>query len=127
MMIVSCKDEKYLHVYYCEPIDNDAVIRASNLSLFYNQNSDSYNIVTKTIVIDNQLGNQLEKVKNHIVEKGKKDTGMGIYYYSIIFNKDTLYSSSDLKSWKYKDLIGFYENDMLISSIEMDDVRNGSD
>jgi hypothetical protein len=34
---------------------------------------------------------------------------MGIYYYALVHKNDTIYSSFDFESWKYKNKVGIFK------------------
>lgn len=112
-VFLSCKTTKSIHIYNCKPINYGSEIRGQYLNKFFEGNNESRKIKIKNRKLTLDLNTEIDKLKNHLDTNGNLDKKMGIYYYAIIKDQDTLYSSSDLESWKYKDKVGLYRSDIL--------------
>lgn len=110
LFFVSCKKNN-LELYFYEPKDDDSVIRGYELQRFFEAEQG---VVKHEIPLIDGVENELNKLMNHMNIEGNEDKGLGIYYYSIIYERDTLYFSSDFLSWKYKNRVGIYKNELII-------------
>jgi len=116
-MFTSCEKREYIEVYACEPIDDDSVIRGHNLNKFFNKTDDKRKIDFQKINLTQNLNNEIDKLKDYLENKGNVDKGIGIYYFALIRGNDTLYSSSDLESWKYSNLVNVYKSNLIKNTI----------
>ena len=117
IVFISCKKQEFLEVYICEPINDDSVIRGQSLDKFFDTKSDKRKINIQKINLTKDLNNEMDKLKESLENNGNIDKGIGIYYFALIRGNDTLYSSSDLESWKYKDFVNVYESDLIKKTV----------
>jgi len=106
----SCTKKEVIGLYVFETRINDVIINGNNLKDFFVEN-DRMKIHKKTVEISSDLFEEFENVIRKFIEKKNIDSlGIGIYYYAIIHKKDTLYSSTGFKTWKYKNKVMFYDS-----------------
>lgn len=92
---------------------DDDFITHKNLIRFFSNDS----LLKKyKITIENSEIKELMKLKNEIntsFNKKNFQVDIGIYEYALIFENDTLFTSSDLKKWRYKDRVSLYQSDII--------------
>lgn len=97
---------------------DDDIITHKNLSRFFSNDS----LLKKyQITIENSEVKELMKLKNEIntsFNKKNFQVDIGIYEYALIFENDTLFASSDLKNWRYKDRVSLYQSDIITEIIK---------
>lgn len=112
-MLFSCERKEYMEVYLCEPISNDSVIRGHSLNKFFEIHDNSRKIHQRRIRLTKNLNNEIEKTKDYLRNNGNVDKGIGIYFFAIIQDNDTLYAGSELESWKYKNFVAAYKSELI--------------
>jgi len=80
---------------------------------FFDKSDDKRKIDFQKIKLTKDLINEINKIKDFLENNGNSDKGVGIYYFALIEGNDTLYSSSDLESWKYKNFVSFYKSGLI--------------
>lgn len=118
LLFISCKSVNYLEIYKCKPVSYGSAIHGDKLKYFFDDyNHEIRKIKFKKRKLTTDLNNEINKLKDYLIANGNQDNKSGIYYFAIIKDQDTLYSNSDLQSWKYKDKVGRYKSDILIKHI----------
>lgn len=119
-LFLSCKKDTKIEVFsVSESYVDGSEIRGNSLDLFFNYNSELIKIRKRAVCISKTSQNKLQVIKERISNEGKIDTlGMGVYFHAIIFEKDTLYSNSDFKSWKFKGRILYISDNSLEMQIK---------
>ena len=59
--------------------------------------------------MSSEAKDEFVKIQKTIYEVGHIDNKMGIYYYALVHKNDTIYSSFDFESWKYKNKVGIFK------------------
>ena len=119
LLFIGCKSVKYLEIYKCKPVSYGSAIQGDALMFFFDDyNHEIRKIKFKKRKLTTDLDNEINKLKDYLVTNGNQDDNkLGVYYFAIIKDQDTLYSNSDFQSWKYKDKVGRYKSDILIKHI----------
>ena len=119
LLFISCKSFNYLEIYKCKPVSYVSAIHGDKLKYFFDDyNHEIRKIKFKKRKLTTDLNKEINKLKDYLVTNGNQDDNrLGVYYFAIIKEQDTLYSNSDLQSWKYKDKVGRYKSDILIKHI----------
>ena len=107
-ILQSCKSE-YI-AYVSKPKFGEDDIFAYKLEDFFNGKKR----IKKLRISDyNLLKNELEKIKDTLNRSNPLPRGgekFGMYKYAFIISKDTLYSDSTLKGWRYKKKVCLFED-----------------
>jgi len=107
-----------MSIFHFESDIDDDVINGQNLEYFFNGDKK---IKKYSIASSDSLIKELQQIKvkaNKSTSLKEYSLGFGLYDYALVFKKDTFYSSSDLKSWRYKNKVILYKSPFLEKEIK---------
>jgi len=87
----------YFHARHYETVFDDAIIAGHHLHDFF-KDSEALKIYSYEVVGGNKAHTEWKAILNGLAKSNIQHSDMGIYYYAIIYQNDTLYTSS-FKSW----------------------------
>lgn len=85
--------------------------------MFFEEHTKSREIAFRKINLTDDLAKEIDELIAYLEKHGNNDKGVGIYDFALIKGKDTLYSSSDLESWKYKNFVNSYTSKQIKKAI----------
>lgn len=107
IILVSCRSN--YKIFVSRPSSSFNEIHGYDLKKFFNSKNDIRKIKIKDEqLLSKEIGiikDSLNKVPS-LPDAGER---FGIYKFAFIVSKDTLYSTSTLKGWRYQNKVGKYE------------------
>jgi len=100
ILVLSCKGA--IEVYSLTEDSQVAPVQGYELEVFFNNNNSMISRIKGKEAI-----REIGRIKDSLSLKGYQSPYLvGVYYYAIVVNRDTLYTNSNLTSWRYYNKTG---------------------